>query len=191
MPCNTYSIPAKRCKVGSQLRKIENSVCSKCYALRGNFARPTVVNAMEKRLKAIQDPRWVDAMVFVLQAHEHSGFFRWHASGDLQSLGHLIKIAEIARRLPKIKFWLPTRELQILESFVQAGFIIPRNLIIRFSAAIIEHKPAVALLKRLGIQGSSVSRTVYSCPAPQQENECRTCRNCWDKRRLVITYKKH
>ena len=34
MPTISYSISAKDCITGSKLRKIKNSVCSDCYALR-------------------------------------------------------------------------------------------------------------------------------------------------------------
>jgi len=191
MPCYTYSLPAKNCHTGSQLREIPNSVCSKCYALRGNFARPTVIAHMEKRLRSINDPKWVDAMVLVIQKLEYSGVFRWHASGDIQNLGHLIKIAEIARRLPKITFWLPTRELPILNAYVNAGFKFPKNLIVRLSAAMIEAQPPKEVMKRLGVLGSAVSKEKWDCPASSQNNQCLDCRRCWDKNVPIVTYKYH
>ena len=36
MPGLSYSLPAWECKTGSKLRKVKNSVCSMCYALKGN-----------------------------------------------------------------------------------------------------------------------------------------------------------
>jgi len=39
MPGFSYSLPAQECKTGSKLRKIKNSVCSTCYALKGNYVR--------------------------------------------------------------------------------------------------------------------------------------------------------
>lgn len=191
MPCRTYSLPARRCHVGSKLQKIEGSVCNKCYALRGNFARPTVVAAMERRLASLDNPLWVSAMVTALRAKETSGFFRWHASGDLQSLGHLIKICEVARQLPKIRFWLPTREIGILNAFHNAGFTFPDNLIVRFTATMIEEKPSQALMERLGVLGAAVSKKKWNCPASTQENMCMDCRKCWLKSFKVVTYKYH
>jgi hypothetical protein len=191
MPCQTYSLPARSCHVGSKLHDIPGSVCSKCYALRGNFSRPTVLNAMQKRLDSIKDPRWVEAMVTAIKDTEFSGFFRWHSSGDLQDLGHLIKICEVARRLPRIKFWLPTREIGILTAFKNAGFTFPSNLIVRFTATMIEQRPPDAIMDRLGVLGAAVSKVEWNCPAPDQENKCMTCRQCWDKRHKVVTYKYH
>lgn len=193
MPCQTYSLPAKECNVGSKLREIPGSVCSKCYAMRGNFSRTNVQRVMYNRLKSLTNPLWVSAMVLVLKLTEFSGFFRWHSSGDLQDLGHLIKIAEVARRLPKIKFWLPTREIGILNAYKAAGFEFPPNLVVRFTASMIEARPPNDLMKRLGIQGAAVSKQLdkVTCPSHNQGNQCLDCRKCWDKRNKVITYKYH
>ncbi len=191
MPCHTYSFPAKLCHTGSKLQKVPGSVCNKCYALRGNFARSTVINAMEKRLASIDNPLWVPAMVRVLKAYETSGYFRWHASGDVQSLGHLIKICEVARQTPHIRHWLPTHEIGILNAFKNAGFEYPRNLVVRLSAAMIEQKPSKAQMKSLGVLGGAVSKKRWNCPSSTQDNMCQECRQCWLRTKPVITYKYH
>ena len=46
MPCHSFSISAKRCKVGSKLRKVVGSTCNKCYALKGRYVFPNVERAM-------------------------------------------------------------------------------------------------------------------------------------------------
>ena len=50
-----------------------------------------VKNAMERRYKAISDPEWVFAMSVLINSKK-SKYFRWHDSGDIQSLEHLQKI---------------------------------------------------------------------------------------------------
>lgn len=190
MPCHGYSIPAKECKVGSLLRKIKGTVCEKCYALKGRYVFPNVLAAMYRRFNSLLNPLWVSAMVIVINKLEKSGFFRWHDSGDVQSVQHLKNIAEIARRLPHIKFWLPTRELEILAAYVKTE-AIPSNLIIRLSAYTVETIPSKAMLKRLGVLGSAVSAKSWTCPAPKQKNFCLNCRACWDKRVKIVTYKQH
>ena len=42
MPSSTFAISAKHCNVGSKLVKVENSTCSKCYALKLQKLRPSV-----------------------------------------------------------------------------------------------------------------------------------------------------
>ena len=91
MPTISYSISAKDCITGSKLRKIENSVCSDCYALKGNYVRyaKNIEKAQNKRLKAIFSKDWTNAMIYIMNHQKQvikSGLFRWHDSGDLQSM---------------------------------------------------------------------------------------------------------
>ena len=108
MPTIRYSISAKDCKTGSKLRKIKNSVCSDCYALKGNYIRyaKNIEKAQNKRLKAIFSKDWTNAMIYIMNHQKQvikSGLFRWHDSGDLQSMEHLQKIVDIAMQLNKNK----------------------------------------------------------------------------------------
>ena len=54
MPGYGYSISAKKCHVGSRLRKIENSVCSTCYALKGRYVFDNVKKAHANRFRAMK-----------------------------------------------------------------------------------------------------------------------------------------
>ena len=84
---------------------------------------------MARRLAALQDSRWVRAMVTLMEGRKH---FRWHDSGDIQSSWHLKRILEVCKQTPNTKHWLPTREAQLLA--LMDPDIIPPNLIIRLSA---------------------------------------------------------
>lgn len=185
MPCPSYSIPATRCKTGSKLARIPGSVCSACYALKGNYYFPNVKRALESRYHALKDPAWVDTMVKLITPHQ---YFRWHDSGDLQGVWHLRKIVQVCQNTPDTQHWLPTKEPTIIRQFLKRGGSIPDNLIIRISAGMIDshhytHVP--------GCLGSGVVTTGASCPAPQQGNQCRDCRRCWDTSVQFVTYAKH
>ena len=65
MPGYGYGLSAKDCITGSKLRKIANSVCAGCYALKGRYVFPNVYQAHQNRLKSIQDKLWVEAMAFL------------------------------------------------------------------------------------------------------------------------------
>ena len=39
MPGFAYGLPAPACKTGAKLVKVPGSVCSGCYALKGNYTR--------------------------------------------------------------------------------------------------------------------------------------------------------
>jgi hypothetical protein len=191
MPCYGYSIPASRCITGGKLQKVANSICSVCYALKGRYVFANCINAMEKRFKSIFSSAWEDAIVFLIGKKEKSGFFRWHDSGDLQGEFHLQKIVNVAKRLPSIKFWLPTREISIVSDWIAKGNILPENLTVRLSAFMLDGQPPIAAAKRLGLVVSGASETNYNCPAYSQGGKCMDCRKCWDKSVFEVSYKKH
>ena len=190
MPGFGYSTPAEDCVTGSKLVQVVNSICSFCYARKGRYVFPNVIAAMKKRLAALRQLNWVDVMTFLIEKREKSGFFRWHDSGDVQGVWHLEKIAEVARRLPNIKFWLPTREYGFVREWMSLG-IKPDNLTIRLSAYMMDGAPPATLAKKLGLTTSGVVRDGFSCPASDQGNECKECRACWDETVENINYKKH
>ena len=77
MPGPAHNLPAVACKTGAKLVKVPGSVCAGCYALKGRYRFKNVQDALSRRLQALQDPRWVDAMVTLIQGQE---FFRNCAS---------------------------------------------------------------------------------------------------------------
>lgn len=192
MPCFGFSIPAEKCNVGSKLRKIKGSICSTCYACRGRYCFDNVQGALNHRYEAfLNAPRFVEAMVYLLNNHEHSGFFRWFDSGDIPNMDCLNKIVEIAKQTPGIQHWLPTKEYSLITEWVKLNGSFPANLTVRLSAYMMEGKPPTALAKRLGVFTSSASRIGFTCPAPKQGGKCADCRACWDKNTSNVTYKRH
>jgi hypothetical protein len=195
MPCPSYSLPAKECITGSKLVNIEGSVCYDCYALKGNYHRfkKTIEPNQYKRLNSITKPDWVDAMIKLIANNK---FFRWHDSGDLQSVDHLKKIASIAWRLPETTFWLPTREANIVKDFVKNNEI-PSNLVIRISTTFIDQEAKLprSLQGFTNILTSSVHKakelTGFKCVAPSQNGQCGSCRKCWDNTVTNVSYLAH
>lgn len=190
MPCFSYSIPAQKCITGMKLRNVENSICSKCYAMKGMYSFKGARNALQKRFESLSHPQWVEAMVFMIGKREKSGFFRIHDSGDIQSLNHLHAWATIAERLPHIKFWLPTREFSIVAQYMKSHKL-PSNLTIRLSALMIDGKPPEAIASRLGLPTSGVSSGSFTCPSSKQDGKCLDCRACWNKNVQNVNYKIH
>ena len=92
--------------------------------------------------------KWSSLMTELISRKEKSGFFRWHDSGDLQSVDHLKAIVQIARNLPRIKFWLPSREIKIIKDYLKDSGSIPDNLNIRISAFFIGSALNPAELKK-------------------------------------------
>ena len=129
MPGLSYSLPAWACQTGAKLRKIPTSPCFGCYAMKNNYIRyPAIKAAQYRRLDAIENPLWVEAMVTQIKRQK---WFRWHDAGDLQSVDHMNKIIEVCKQTPGTQHWLPTQERQYLPKPED----VPANLIIRLSAA--------------------------------------------------------
>lgn len=193
MPCFSYNIPAWECKVGAQLMKVANSTCSSCYAMKGRYVFNSTKAVMYRRFDRIFKPMWVEAMVLSIAINETSGYFRWHDSGDLQNLQHLDNIVRIAKFLPEIKFWLPTREYKVVSDYAD---VVPQNLTIRFSAHMIDSVKEVANKEHSSIVISNEAKAtldVSVCHAtrPEGTHKCDDCRACWNKDVKVVAYLKH
>ena len=190
MPCPAYSIPATLCKVGGKLRDVANSVCSKCYALKGRYLFKNVRDALARRLRALRSPLWAEAMAFLIRA-EGNQYFRWHDSGDIQNTAHLRQIVRVCELTPEVKHWLPTREYSVVSAFIEKGGTFPDNLTVRLSAHMIDGPAPEALARRLGLVTSTVVNSGKTCPSAEQGNKCLTCRACWDKGTGNVAYGKH
>ena len=175
MPGMAYSIPAVRCLIGAKLAKKKGSVCHGCYALKGFYRMPVVRAALERRYQSLSDPQWVKAMVVLVSKHQ---WFRWHDSGDLQSVEHLRKICDTHH-------WLPTREVTIVRDYLEAHGPVPANLVVRVSSPMVDGPPLPYP------NTSTVVSEGATCPAPQQDNKCGDCRACWNKEVKNVSYHKH
>ena len=192
MPSYAWGISALSCIVGSLMAKINGTVCKKCYALKGNYSFTNVKLAHKKRLNAITKPEWVDYMAELLtlkykRLAKSRLFHRWFDSGDLQSHEHLMKIFEVCELTPHIKYWLATREYQIISKVKYED--IPKNLVVRASGIKIDGQPpkfwkwtsTVHTKKPIGRE----------CPAYKQDGECGSCRSCWSRSVKQVSYKEH
>lgn len=201
MPGYSTAISAHDCKMGVKLAKIEGTICSRCYALKGNYQFPDVRAGHARRLQAISDPRWVEGMAFLIDRRciltdPDLAYFRWFDSGDLQSLEHLIKIFAVARLTPQVSHWLATREIGFLRKYdrLVKHSLQPypsTNMIVRVSSNMVGQEP----LKRT--PSWAVTSTVdwknapRTCPSLSQGNACLTCRACWDASVPNVNYLGH
>jgi hypothetical protein len=181
MPGWSIGIPAKECNTGSKLVNVKGSVCEGCYALKGCYVFKVVQAAQYKRLEAIKDPSWVTAMATLINSKKPD-VFRWHDSGDVQDVQHLEKIFEVCKLTPAKRHWMPTREAWIKDHMHKA----PANLVIRFSSPMVDQGPVTSWPNT-----STVSTKSRTCPAPDNNNECGSCRACWDPLVKNIEYGKH
>ena len=130
MPGPSINLPTDACIVGTMLRDVKGSTCEGCYAhLRGRYRFPNVQAALKRRLAKLHDPRWIAAMVTLINGRhwqKPEPVFRWHDAGDLQSVQHLKNIFEVCKQTPDTAHWLPTREARFLKLMDPA--VVPKNL---------------------------------------------------------------
>lgn len=192
MPGTSYGIPAQACQTGSALQQVAGSTCSGCYALKGQYMYTSVYKGQLRRMQGLRSQYWVDALVHMIDA-TGTRWHRWHDAGDLQDEGHLRNIVEVAERMPHVSFWLPTREAGIVRAYIALHGSVPNNLTIRVSDTMVDGKPrTVPHTVTSGVHDAAEpSHGAIACPAPQQDNECKSCRMCWDSSIPRVSYHKH
>lgn len=206
MPGFSWGLSASLCHTGSKLREHANSVCANCYALKGRYVFTTVKNKLQRRLEGIKHPRWVEAMIIMIDRNVASdaSVFRWFDTGDLQSIKMLNDICEIAVATPLIQHWLPTREKSIVKQVLTKRGKFPENLCVRLSDPMIidvpfmvpDNSPASVVISKVHkAEWESLmlksSKTMFFCRAPLQNNQCLGCRACWNPNIGCIAYLEH
>ena len=198
MPGPGWGINADACLRGAAMALVPGSVCSDCYAQKGHYAMyPEVKQAQDRRLEAFDTTDrnlWIAAMVRMIHGQE---VFRWFDSGDLQSPEMLLAIIAVARLTPATRHWVATRE----QGFVRRALAmldgaLPDNLVIRVSADFIGQTPKNRATPWSSTvhdpkDPSTVVPGAYICPAPEQKNQCGSCRACWDRNVETVSYKAH
>ena len=193
MPSYAWGISAKHCNTGSKLAKIKGTICNKCYALKGHYAFKNVFDAHEIRRKAIEMNEWVDYMAELLTLKYKNLdklrlYHRWFDSGDLQSFSHLMKIFEVCELTPHIRYWLATREYKLIDKIKEED--VPKNLCLRVSAIKVDGAIPKFWKWTSGVHKDKRHKG-RECPAYKQNNECGSCRACWNRNIKQISYKEH
>jgi len=200
-----FGLPARTsCKVGCKLATKKGSTCYGCYASGGNYSYPSVKTAHKNRFEGIKKltnkkfrEQWVEAIKTLIEAkankiEKDELYFRWHDSGDIISVSHLVAIAEVAKATPNVKHWLPTKEINTVKAFMK-NHKIPKNLCIRLSNYFVDKNPDF----NVNMPKSKVYKITtpkgHVCQAILQHKGCKEvgCRACWDKRVRLVNYQLH
>ena len=203
MPSKSFSIPARlTCPIGDVLADCAGTVCHGCYAMKGRYAMENTINAQARRLAILEralvnaDARadWISAMGFLVK--RQGRYFRWHDSGDIFSQEYLDLILDVVTLTPKVKHWIPTKEVGLISKNRERIESLP-NLVVRVSDFLI----GFAGRKNRGFCGSSVNAQVHirntrmensrDCKSYTRDNNCGSCRLCWNSKFRNINYKLH
>lgn len=180
MPCYAWGISATRCRMGSILGQKEGNVCHPdvCYAKKRNYTRDSVQAKLEERYQGLFHPLWTPALASLIHRHCEK-YFRLFDSGDLQGANMLKNVVRIARAVPDVIIWMPTRETATLRSVLREIGEFPTNFVPRVSSPQVNGKP----LKGFAYT-SNVVTAGASCIAQLQGNKCDgelgKCRACWE-----------
>ncbi|NIP54255.1 MAG: hypothetical protein GWN13_20695 [Phycisphaerae bacterium] len=175
-----------------------DSVCRFCYAGKGNYLFPAVKRCQEQRYEAvslalsndIEFNRFAYSFAYVLK-RLGLRYFRWHDSGDIVSVRHLLLLVKIAELCPRIRFWLPTKEYAHVRKYLKVYGAFPSNFVVRVSAPMVDLAAPV-------IQGT-VTNTVHRSQAPigkvcnayKRKGSCGRCRSCWNLDVSNVSYPLH
>lgn len=192
LPCPAWGIPAEVCPTGSQLAQIQGTVCSRCYALTNRYRFANVQDKLWQRYQGLYHELWVPSITFMVR-YFCDNYFRLFDSGDIQNETMMQNICMMARYVPDVQIWMPTREITIIEA---CAALIPDNLIIRYSVPRIDQQPPDTEWLTSTVCDLSPTPASHICPAPNQGNRCDgeegdKCRACWDKDTKNVGYWLH
>tara|TARA_R110000824_G_scaffold313996_1_gene500823 strand:- start:46 stop:828 length:783 start_codon:yes stop_codon:yes gene_type:complete len=213
------------CPVGNKLADIPGTPCFECYADgRGAYGWRPVIAAQHRRLDilrvAIADPakgrEWVASFAELLNSKADRAekkaarlsskaagraylrdrlYFRWHDSGDVMNLAHLVLIALVAKATPRLSHWLPTQERATLKAYRKAYGALPENLTVRVSSPRVD-APVSGIASMVLTDPSNPPAGAFTCPAYRdrpgaEKGSCGTCRACWIPAVALVAYPVH
>ena len=222
MPWYSWNIDSKHCKTAhKQVKELDSPICGDCYASKGRYCGPRVIKSEEENYlvwKTMKHESWVreyinliSDRVYFTRSPINSHFFRIFDSGDLQSVEMLRAWTEVATDLPSVRFWLPTREVDFVNSYIMKGGIIPKNLKIRISDGEFdqiesEHQDWIDEMNKMpnvkceigssGVKSKKSKLVVLNeCISSKQDGKCfgslKKCADCWLSVHDRIYYNQH
>lgn len=193
MPCPSWGISAARCRVGQALARREGTTCHDCYAMKGTYGFPNVQAKLEERYQGLFHRLWTPAMVFLVR-YFCDRYFRLFDSGDIVDEHHYRNIITMARHMPDVQIWMPTREIRTIQNvhreLLRQRLALPENLLVRVSAALIDGEPPPGFPHTSTVI-SSQEPDKGICPSPENGGTCGECRACWDRSVQNVAYRQH
>lgn len=182
---------------------VRDETCDHCYARLGWYRsdyqiavdRVLRLECLKRLIDQGNLPKWANWMVAELNAlppdepppqelrekglpdtwkrGDGIRYMRWHDSGDLFHADYALAILKVCEATPQVSHWLPTRRGKLINSLVQQGAVIPKNLSVLVSVqrgGKLEQAQVQAVRDVLKAQPSARIGLSYFviCPAGQQ-----------------------
>lgn len=198
MPSMSWSLPAHQACPAKVVAV--GSICGSCYAAKGAYKWNSTMKAQRARFEwvvaCMRSEAGMEEFVNVMVAAigtRRAKYFRVHDSGDLFNPNYCRAWARIARALPGIKFWIPTRVWRFLDRPAWRDVILELagldNVTMRPSALYFDD--VAPIIDGMAAGTTATASAGYTCPAPKQGNSCGDCRVCWDRPDVAVSYHRH
>jgi hypothetical protein len=180
-----------------------------CYAKRASKFRKNIPTCLERAGKYFNSTPPKDiagdiaCMIRVHREEVRHDRFRWCAFGEpFDSVDSVKKIDAIAKELPGINFWIPTRSWRNgeLKAFVESTIMKRKNCFIQASIDPSNSQEELHTITNwrtmfFGDNGKHPMGTAFKCPKTFDKGGPVTCKNCeggcFNKRVKHIHLKKH
>ena len=126
-----FGIPAYKSNTGKITCPLAGECVKYCYAQKGAYIWSNVSPAFEKRLLITKKNNFADIMIDEIK-RKKAEYIRVHDSGDYYSKEYLLKWLEIAKKLPNIKFYSYTNNVNQIKKLYSKNEI-PENFDFIFS----------------------------------------------------------
>lgn len=193
--CMDFALPTISCR--------EDAPCKKdCYACKGCQQIANVQAAYYRNYRLMmQDINDLFEQIKFKIIHNGLSQFRFFDSGDIPNYEFLIKMIELAKNLPDIKFMAFTKKYELVNKALDEGYELPNNLNIIFSAWDKNWKfdnPYNLPIAYVDFKNSSLNpdipKDAFRCPSSGKklgEITCSMCKACWKKDIKAVVFQQH
>lgn len=181
----SINLPAgKTCAAGVPCRK-------GCYAMKGNWLFPNVVNSLEENLEAyVKNPKLYFESVAAQTALAR--FVRWHSSGDIVNAEYFEGMCKVARKNKGTHYLCFTKKYEIVNDFLAKGKRIPKNLSIVFSAWSNWIPENPYNMPMTYVYGKDFENDLIPKDSIPCHGKCYECQACWQlKKGQNVYFTKH
>lgn len=181
----SFDITLKSCKNNCEY----GSKTRLCYALNNPRTMIYNIKKLQNNENLLNSKHFVSVIKKEILLSNYRKI-RLFSSGDLYKLDHLEKINQLALELPEIRFWLSTKNDNILFQYYKNKKNELKNLNIILSN-LIPNSEYPEFLKtwcidhNINMSKTTIEKTLSNCHASLDKTSCGLCENCFNGMDIV------